>query len=224
MGITPADAGKTLRIVKPIEGYWDHPRGCGENQEPLRRQTATRGSPPRMRGKPSLYASANNSPRITPADAGKTRAGFNFRCVSRDHPRGCGENSSSKTACRLRAGSPPRMRGKHSRRFAVITISGITPADAGKTCVPPYKECKKWDHPRGCGENRRGGECVCGFGGSPPRMRGKLLLAVKRERYMRITPADAGKTGSSRSQAMTQMDHPRGCGENTATNAVQYSQ
>ena len=30
-GITPADAGKTKDFVKLKSGFWDHPRGCGEN-------------------------------------------------------------------------------------------------------------------------------------------------------------------------------------------------
>ena len=31
VGITPADAGKTLTAYKSSSSYQDHPRGCGEN-------------------------------------------------------------------------------------------------------------------------------------------------------------------------------------------------
>ena len=30
-GITPADAGKTLKLFMFVYSFQDHPRGCGEN-------------------------------------------------------------------------------------------------------------------------------------------------------------------------------------------------
>ena len=50
-GITPAHAGKSIRIVVTLKQLEDHPRTCGE--KPLRFGTLTRnrGSPPHMRGK-----------------------------------------------------------------------------------------------------------------------------------------------------------------------------
>ena len=53
-GITPADAGKTLRPSQGLRENGDHPRGCGENflLEPFSRINL--GSPPRMRGKRSV--------------------------------------------------------------------------------------------------------------------------------------------------------------------------
>ena len=51
-GITPADAGKTFvnSFISLI--LWDHPRGCGENITTCCSAHVSRGSPPRMRGKP----------------------------------------------------------------------------------------------------------------------------------------------------------------------------
>ena len=70
------------------------------------------------------------------------------------------------------------------------------------------------DHPRGCGEN------VCRRNhryrrtGSPPRMRGKHLIAGILLDRIRITPADAGKTCFLSPLFLLSQDHPRGCGEN----------
>ena len=71
-GITPADAGKTLRTGCFCRRLQDHPRGCGENHAGASSREAKTGSPPRMRGK-RLYAVPVPLGRgITPADAGKT--------------------------------------------------------------------------------------------------------------------------------------------------------
>ena len=51
---------------------------------------------------------------------------------------------------------------------------GITPACAGKThLLNPQKTTDK-DHPRVCGENDDYEELKAEYGGSPPRVRGKL--------------------------------------------------
>ena len=121
----------------------------------------------------------------------------------------------TKRAYRRTPGSPPRMRGKHSRRFVVITTSGITPADAGKTDSCNISYGAAWDHPRGCGENNRKTRVETAKRGSPPRMRGKPTDYHNRNRQVRITPADAGKTLSVTGQTISSRDHPRGCGENT---------
>ena len=50
--------------------------------------------------------------------------------------------------------------------------------------------------------------------GSPPRVRGKLLMRGSRPCECRITPACAGKTLSMSSRILRRKDHPRVCGEN----------
>lgn len=93
MRITPADAGKTAKRELKAAQKADHPRGCGENALGKTRITVAMGSPPRMRGKHSVYALHRPNRRITPADAGKTAP---VRCrpwSSWDHPRRCGENT-----------------------------------------------------------------------------------------------------------------------------------
>ena len=70
----------------------DHPRGCGENVTAYDPAMSGTGSPPRMRGKLVRLNPCLFPPRITPADAGKTRAKSTRKCRRQDHPRGCGEN------------------------------------------------------------------------------------------------------------------------------------
>ena len=71
----------------------DHPRGCGENGAGKSHLCTAVGSPPRMRGKPSIPVQQTWRHGITPADAGKTQTG-GFKCKEDwDHPRGCGENT-----------------------------------------------------------------------------------------------------------------------------------
>ena len=60
--------------------------------------------------------------------------------------------------------------------------------------------------------------------GSPPRMRGKLFERYILGNWVRITPADAGKTYSARHGAGQNRDHPRGCGENALRTPRQQEQ
>ena len=134
--------------------------------------------------------------------------------LRKDHPRGCGENSSQFAPQGRTQGSPPRMRGKHLLPHRGRGCGRITPADAGKTTTGTGWRRTPRDHPRGCGEN---GTTICFLmmkSGSPPRMRGKRVSRYCAADSTRITPADAGKTGCTSSRRSSQRDHPRGCGEN----------
>ena len=193
-GITPADAGKTS-VARRIQcRLQDHPRGCGENRTRNRVRFFFPGSPPRMRGKHGILAVLNETSGITPADAGKTGYERLEAGSAGDHPRGCGENSTTCDKLTFPAGSPPRMRGK---RLAFLwTNHGlrITPADAGKTYRPKTNTNERRDHPRGCGENQSRLNGWRESVGSPPRMRGKHLGHDCNQAERGITPADAGKT------------------------------
>ena len=93
VGITPADAGKTLNATCFTSMTWDHPRGCGENAIAVSIHRTLLGSPPRMRGKHNPIKQAQKKIRITPADAGKTWTMEHLPKMDEDHPRGCGENT-----------------------------------------------------------------------------------------------------------------------------------
>ena len=133
-----------------------------------------------------------------------------------DHPRGCGENKTEKGVELPDAGSPPRMRGKLFAFIGFAVTSRITPADAGKTESLWEQGETRWDHPRGCGENCKFAGIPAHVTGSPPRMRGKPRRRLRNWHFVRITPADAGKTSRRLSGLKNDWDHPRGCGENVS--------
>ena len=173
----------------------------------------TLGSPPRMRGKGGQTMAKRTGVGITPACAGKSTAAMAASRASRDHPRVCGEKSALHMRAMVSAGSPPRVRGKVADCGNYTALIGITPAYAGKRSRP--WGCRKplQDHPRVCGEKVRirRHKVVCG--GSPPRMRGKDLAEVAGLDHDGITPAYAGKSGSSWVCLIMARDHPRVCGE-----------
>ena len=70
--ITPAYAGKSLGCAQPAQHSRDHPRVCGEKFLLLLLLVAASGSPPRMRGKGSVYGDTLKGTGITPAYAGKS--------------------------------------------------------------------------------------------------------------------------------------------------------
>ena len=72
-GITPAYAGKRVKISLKFRASEDHPRVCGEKFQRSIRLPVRSGSPPRMRGKVCAYVSCPACYRITPAYAGKRK-------------------------------------------------------------------------------------------------------------------------------------------------------
>ena len=89
---------------------------------------------------------------ITPACAGKRRSAPAPTSKARDHPRVCGEKSSTGIQMQERIGSPPRMRGKDLGGVVLDVFGRITPACAGKSCPPQAPTFTRQDHPRLCGE------------------------------------------------------------------------
>ena len=111
-------------------------------------------------------------------------------------------------------GSPPRMRGKHTTVVNIPQYARITPAHAGKTADAAATTKRHRDHPRACGENKKLPKQQVMLSGSPPRMRGKLLISAGTTGAGGITPAHAGKTFIRWGLRHTIRDHPRACGEN----------
>ena len=73
--------------------------------------------------------------------------------------------------------------------------------------------CPSPDHPRVCGEQLA---CFCfclTYKGSPPRVRGTVLVPPVLFYGLRITPACAGNRYIAMSSASAIRDHPRVCGE-----------
>ena len=192
-GITPAYAGKRRGRGRERERRQDHPRVCGEKRSLSSSSRAKMGSPPRVRGKERKRCCTATGTGITPAYAGKSRLHTSVLPWRRDHPRICGEKERWQGIWNSGVGSPPRMRGKASGPGVLSSLSGITPAYAGKSPVRELLLIVSRDHPRVCGE-KLAGRCPAPAGlGSPPRMRGKAWLVA-----VPLPPV---------------WDHPRVCGE-----------
>ena len=113
------------------------------------------------------------------------------------------------------------MRGKAQDGGWLLGRPGITPAYAGKSHDDAVV-CGLWgDHPRVCGEKLRCTFVVSRFLGSPPRMRGKEKECEIMDNIKGITPAYAGKSYTLMYAWNTPQDHPRVCGEKTASVSVQ---
>ena len=153
------------------------PRVCGEKRLCAPPIASAVGSPPRMRGKVVAHCVRQNAVRITPAYAGKSGISPGFLLSYRDHPRVCGEKESVNDGTAIRAGSPPRMRGKARSCQANTSVTRITPAYAGKRVKISLKFRASEDHPRVCGEKFQRSIRLPVRSGSPPRMRGKGVCA-----------------------------------------------
>ena len=106
------------------------------------------------------------------------------------------------------------MRGEPYKARAGDWAVRITPAYAGRTAATRWASPRAWDHPRVCGENRRGRSVMFAWLGSPPRMRGEPDAGAAGSVDVGITPAYAGRTQTRGSGGPARKDHPRVCGEN----------
>ena len=153
---------------------------------------------------------------ITPACAGKSKLAASVARGHLDHPRVCGEKPFTAYLRAWWGGSPPRVRGKGADHLRSEVCLGITPAYAGKSAASAFGYARRRDHPRVCGEKYRPSARLLIFGGSPPRVRGKVSVRAAWRPYHGITPACAGKSRSQPRLPCTGRDHPRACGEKSS--------
>ena len=109
---------------------------CGEKTGVSLSDTATWGSPPRVRGKDLEFFRDIKVVRITPACAGKRSYKRLCSAPLGDHPRVCGEKASAAVNRKQITGSPPRVRGKDWNAVSAAALERITPACAGKSEPP----------------------------------------------------------------------------------------
>ena len=166
-----------------------------------------------MRGKAYQGQRPSAWTRITPAYAGKSGYAGDMCLLRWDHPRVCGEKQEGPPVKPRNLGSPPRMRGKEGSQIKAKSVTGITPAYAGKSWIPTCRGRLPQDHPRVCGEKRGTMVKWAALWGSPPRMRGKVTAYHNDSELSRITPAYAGKRRMKRPITTNAWDHPRVCGE-----------
>ena len=126
----------------------------------------------------------------------------------------CGKNALEKRLVKCLKGSPPRVREKLTLYFPIPFPTRITPACAGKTHYIIDGRYLKQDHPRVCGKNSEYSSNSPLSGGSPPRVREKLVRSKSGNQGYGITPACAGKTHTLTITVSEFQDHPRVCGKN----------
>ena len=113
-GIIPACAGSTRNPPTRPPLRWDHPRMCGEHETLCSFLQRIRGSSPHVRGAHGLFHSEVPFIGIIPACAGSTLQLLQCSSFRRDHPRMCGEHSSTISSLATPTGSSPHVRGAHA--------------------------------------------------------------------------------------------------------------
>jgi len=162
--------------------------------------------------------------RITPARAGSSVLSSVCPPYRWDHPRARGEQDESAYVMATVGGSPPRARGAAHVLRCSGPVGGITPARAGSSCVRPFIQRDRWDHPRARGEQPGIKVMIVRRTGSPPRARGAAIPQSAYRPPPGITPARAGSSPGWHSAAAFRQDHPRARGEQVYPIAVyQYS-
>ena len=171
-GSIPACAGKSLKPQAALSKGGVHPRVCGEACRPPCRRNLRQGPSPRVRGSPTLRASASGIAGSIPACAGKPRPSSRAPMHPRVHPRVCGEALISGGSAHSRMGPSPRVRGSPGQQGLRRAAPGSIPACAGK----PGREDPQVDdvrvHPRVCGEAPRVQHNLGPITGPSPRVRG----------------------------------------------------
>ena len=193
LGITPAHAGKRLKVGILNDCSWDHPRTRGEKTMNNAAGAVKKGSPPHTRGKGAVLSGNAFGNRITPAHAGKRVVHAKNAPRAGDHPRTRGEKLITFRRFCLGRGSPPHTRGKAMKNGASKENARITPAHAGKSPYLIKQIVGNKDHPRTRGEKVDNIRAFNGSVGSPPHTRGKVLRDASAHSWIRITPAHAGK-------------------------------
>ena len=114
------------------------------------------------------------------------------------------------------------MRGKGLFPLLYMIDDRITPAYAGKSLGDSGGGLGVWDHPRLCGEKHTNPLELLFRSGSPPPMRGKVILNHLEPLSRRITPAYAGKSTLGSTVHSPYEDHPRLCGEKMKYQCTQW--
>ena len=159
---------------------------------------------------------------IIPAYAGNTCPAIRKHSPTRNHPRVCGEHALSTVLSTSSAGSSPRMRGTPTCADYEIPWRGIIPAYAGNTSGYPSARPYARDHPRVCGEHLISCTFPRNASGSSPRMRGTRRFRKASTPNNGIIPAYAGNTNSKQIKPPQYKDHPRVCGEHSASCMVRW--
>ena len=217
VGLTPAGAGRTGRLLTLPSLFSAYPRRCGENVALAVSMIGAVGLPPQVRGEPSQPRRGRSCTRLTPAGAGRTCAASASPWGSRAYPRRCGENNNNLRNCYDGLGLPPQVRGEREGRAPDTEHAGLTPAGAGRTSRPRSRGRPARAYPRRCGENHRARDVGEGVMGLPPQVRGEPTASPASAQTTGLTPAGAGRTPPRIHRGKPSKAYPRRCGENSGT-------
>ncbi len=193
-GAIPAGAGSSWPSWSSSARAGGHPRGRGKPDPSFWSARALWGPSPRVRGAVRAVRRQRPPAGTTPAGAGSSRGPAGSGARPRDHPRGCGEQSSTQRRERCIRGPSPRVRGAVIRRLSVSASRGTIPAGAGSSTGVRRSAPGHRDHPRGCGEQFRDQmDRVAGLGPSP-RVRGAGRAGSSSTGPGRTIPAGAGSS------------------------------
>ena len=163
----------------------------------------------RLDGSPYAFDEVGN----TPAHAGKTLRRPTGHQAGKKHPRACGEDLPCDQIVEKSRETPPRMRGRLARLFAIWILARNTPAHAGKTIIRKIRILIRGKHPRACGEDWVTVPTMSSSLETPPRMRGRRTGPLLGDTGAGNTPAHAGKTYRQWCRIPYREKHPRACGE-----------
>ena len=127
----------------------------------------------------------------------------------------CGEHLIVTHGVTVSRGSSPRVRGTCRASIGSWHRHGIIPACAGNMCCSRRCCSCRWDHPRVCGEHRRGQVVEPQASGSSPRVRGTSYYTLSNAVGTGIIPACAGNIIPTHFAHNSARDHPRVCGEHS---------
>ena len=150
---------------------------CGEQKSRLVTSRVVEGSSPRVRGTGQSLTSKYSKAGIIPACAGNSRHFRRTLLSCRDHPRVCGEQTSSVARAALTKGSSPRVRGTVAHVTSRCKQVRIIPACAGNRTSESFLAAVLWDHPRVCGEQEPQPGIHPSKRGSSPRVRGTVQVS-----------------------------------------------
>ncbi|KPI05046.1 hypothetical protein OK006_6805 [Actinobacteria bacterium OK006] len=212
-GNIPAGAGSSGTGAGGVRAPREHPRGCGEQRGVTSTATPSGGTSPRVRGadvdRPAVRLRFGN----IPAGAGSRAGTCGGWPAPREHPRGCGEQTTGSTSTVTLSGTSPRVRGAaHGHRLG-IGVAGNIPAGAGSSGCPSTSAGTPREHPRGCGEQRLRQALRAAQAGTSPRARGAVTSSLSDSAGGGNIPAGAGSSRGQPEVSKSSREHPRGCGE-----------
>ncbi len=167
------------------------------------------GSPPRARGRLSVWVWRLDRRGLTPACAGTSRTVRISPALSRAHPRVRGDIVGARLRPRVDRGSPPRARGHPPATNHTPRRRGLTPACAGTSSPTTSAIIGGRAHPRVRGDIDWPAVIAASLMGSPPRARGHLDPQVGDRVQCGLTPACAGTSWSASPAAGETRAHPR---------------